>query len=108
MKKWLSCGASVLVAALLAGAACSDYAELVINGHGGSAPFGSGGSTSTSSSEDSSGVGINDDGGMKDACTADCGDAQPMTFCGDGVLSAGEQCDDGNQMPGDGCSGICE
>ena len=26
-----------------------------------------------------------------------------MQFCGDGVVEAGEQCDDGNDNPGDGC-----
>jgi cysteine-rich repeat protein len=28
--------------------------------------------------------------------------------CGDSVRSAGEQCDDGNQLPGDGCSATCQ
>jgi fibro-slime domain-containing protein len=28
--------------------------------------------------------------------------------CGDGIVETGEQCDDGNTMPGDGCNGICE
>ena len=28
--------------------------------------------------------------------------------CGDGIIEAGEQCDDGNSMPGDGCSGTCQ
>src|SRR5450432_2736050 len=27
--------------------------------------------------------------------------------CGDGALQTGEECDDGNAIPGDGCSGIC-
>lgn len=27
--------------------------------------------------------------------------------CGDGVVDAGEQCDDGNQISGDGCSSTC-
>jgi len=27
--------------------------------------------------------------------------------CGNGVLEAGEECDDGNNSPGDGCSGLC-
>jgi fibro-slime domain-containing protein len=34
-------------------------------------------------------------------------DAPPMPACGDGLLQAGEQCDDGNLKPGDGCSGLC-
>jgi fibro-slime domain-containing protein len=29
------------------------------------------------------------------------------TRCGNGSLDAGEQCDDGNAVPGDGCSGAC-
>ena len=28
-------------------------------------------------------------------------------FCGDGVLDAGEECDDGNTVNGDGCSATC-
>ncbi len=28
--------------------------------------------------------------------------------CGDGVLQAGEQCDDGNTVGGDGCSALCQ
>lgn len=27
--------------------------------------------------------------------------------CGDGNIGSGEQCDDGNQLPGDGCSAAC-
>lgn len=37
---------------------------------------------------------INEDG-------ADC-------FCGDGIVSFGEECDDGNQADGDGCSSDCQ
>jgi len=36
---------------------------------------------------------------------ADCND-EPA--CGDGHLDAGEQCDDGNTMNGDGCSAMCQ
>ena len=28
--------------------------------------------------------------------------------CGDGLFQAGEQCDDGNDVPGDGCSDTCQ
>jgi cysteine-rich repeat protein len=36
------------------------------------------------------------------------GDAGPDAgLCGDGVLEAGEACDDGNGNPGDGCSSTC-
>jgi MYXO-CTERM domain-containing protein len=30
-----------------------------------------------------------------------------ITRCGDGILQAGEQCDDGNVEDGDGCRGNC-
>jgi fibro-slime domain-containing protein len=41
-----------------------------------------------------------------DACSgASCFDGPQ---CGDGVIEAGETCDDGNTTPGDGCSGICQ
>jgi cysteine-rich repeat protein len=37
-----------------------------------------------------------------------CGDTPPPEpACGDGVLDAGEQCDDGNTTDGDGCSATC-
>ena len=29
------------------------------------------------------------------------------TFCGDGVTQAPEECDDGNNMSGDGCTSTC-
>ena len=52
------------------------------------------------------------DGSMQDgtkvfeACTgASCFDGP---VCGDGVVEAGETCDDGNTVPGDGCSGVCQ
>lgn len=28
-------------------------------------------------------------------------------FCGDGTVDPGEQCDDGNNIPGDGCNEVC-
>ena len=31
-----------------------------------------------------------------------------LSVCGDGVLDAGESCDDGNTLEGDGCSSTCE
>jgi fibro-slime domain-containing protein len=30
------------------------------------------------------------------------------SLCGNGVIDPGEQCDDGNKTPGDGCSAICQ
>ncbi len=49
-----------------------------------------------------------DDGNRNDdylagACRTDC---QPAA-CGDGILDPGEECDDGNQVDGDGCSPGC-
>ena len=32
----------------------------------------------------------------------------PQPYCGDGILGTGEQCDDGNQLTGDGCSPTCK
>jgi fibro-slime domain-containing protein len=34
-------------------------------------------------------------------------DAPDVAICGDGILQAGELCDDGNLTPGDGCTGVC-
>jgi len=41
-------------------------------------------------------------------CLPDCGGYGP--YCGDGILQPafGEQCDDGNNVPGDGCSATCQ
>ena len=33
--------------------------------------------------------------------------AQALAICGDGILELTEQCDDGNNAPGDGCSPAC-
>jgi len=39
-------------------------------------------------------------------CPTDCsGGASPV--CGDGTIDAGEECDDGNSVSGDGCSSSC-
>lgn len=40
--------------------------------------------------------------GEPNECREDC------TFCGDGILDPGEECDDGNNVGGDGCSPYCE
>ena len=40
--------------------------------------------------------------------SAGLGDDVPqVALCGDGILQTGEACDDGNPVPGDGCSGVC-
>jgi fibro-slime domain-containing protein len=41
-----------------------------------------------------------------DACAGDR--CLPTSVCSDGKITGGEQCDDGNGIPGDGCSGICQ
>src|SRR3954468_18382022 len=40
---------------------------------------------------------------------AGCGDATAPrpTTCGDGIVTAGEECDDGNWVEHDGCSPLC-
>ncbi|HEY0477235.1 MAG TPA: TonB family protein [Kofleriaceae bacterium] len=44
-------------------------------------------------------------------CTENCGEGPaappPAPVCGNGVVEAGEQCDDGNTAGGDGCSATC-
>jgi cysteine-rich repeat protein len=37
-----------------------------------------------------------------------CAAELPPSDCGNGVLNAGEQCDDGNDFIGDGCSNTCQ
>ncbi len=34
-------------------------------------------------------------------------DARRQNVCGNGIVDAGEQCDDGNTLSGDGCSSMC-
>ncbi len=57
------------------------------------------------------GVFVNDSQASTDAPVTSCVDAcaeASAALCGNGVLEAGEQCDDGNSRPGDGCSGLCQ
>jgi cysteine-rich repeat protein len=39
---------------------------------------------------------------------SECQPPPPPPCCGDGHLDAGEQCDDGNTVDGDGCSSTCQ
>ncbi len=43
---------------------------------------------------------------IRDACVGDA--CIRAAGCGDGVIEPGETCDDGNTVPGDGCSGVCQ
>ncbi len=47
------------------------------------------------------------DGFVADAAGV-CGADMIPPRCGDGVIDAGELCDDGNDSPGDGCSATCQ
>src|SRR5262249_367461 len=51
----------------------------------------------------------NDFDTLIDCADPDCQGDPACTggFCGDGVLNPGEECDDGNQVGGDGCSSLC-
>ncbi|MDB5214803.1 MAG: Multiple EGF-like-domain protein 3 precursor, partial [Myxococcaceae bacterium] len=48
-----------------------------------------------------------DDAGAADAADADAGKVEQGT-CGDGKVTADEECDDGNNASGDGCSATCK
>lgn len=53
---------------------------------------------------------INNDCNRDQVCDSShtCKGGSPLPTCGDGVVDSGEQCDDGNNIGGDGCSSICE
>jgi cysteine-rich repeat protein len=65
---------------------------------GGDAPASTGPQTSSSAAGGA--------GGSGGATGAGAGGAGP-TGCGDGIIVAPEQCDDGGQAPGDGCDAAC-
>ena len=74
-----------------------DQGDLVATpalGTGGSAPapLGSGGAGGTGGAGGRSATGA----------------TSPAAHCGDGILQANEQCDDGNSQPFDGCNGLCQ
>jgi fibro-slime domain-containing protein len=49
---------------------------------------------------------VNDSGNID--CDADPAACLPPAVCGDGKPGLGESCDDGNILPGDGCSATCQ
>jgi cysteine-rich repeat protein len=46
--------------------------------------------------------------GLIDCADPDCSFDPVCSICGDGFLTAGEQCDDGNTVDGDGCTATCQ
>jgi len=68
--------------------------------------FDSGQSIIAASSDDASG---SDDVSSIPSCDGPCVAADgPVGYCGDGIIEPPESCDDGNSIPGDGCSGTCQ
>src|SRR6185295_13136490 len=73
-------------------------------------PMGGGGASSGSGGASDGGGTVGDGGISADALTdqgpppIDGVGGLGRTLCGNGVLDPGEQCDDGNKTPGDGCS----
>ncbi len=81
-----------------AGAASSSSSSGSTSGGGGGA---GGGAGATASSSSSSGAG----GSMG---SGGSGGGGPGPFCGDGTTNGAEECDDGNNLPADGCSADCK
>ena len=42
------------------------------------------------------------------ACLDAAADVPQGPVCGNSIVETGEQCDDGNTAPGDGCNGLCQ
>jgi fibro-slime domain-containing protein len=107
-----------LIAALAAAAACSDSASPAPSGVSGTGASTQADGASDQSSSGGSGGSIAIDAASDtnadatcdldaDDCVFEVPDAGP--FCGDGIVNqATEACDDGNLLPGDGCTGVCE
>ena len=100
-----------LFALLLMAAACSAGAD-GSNFHPGAEAGTTGDDAGDTTPLDSSVPSFTPDTGSAapDSAGADaCGDAcAPVAVCGDSVIESPEQCDDGNSIPGDGCSGVCQ
>jgi fibro-slime domain-containing protein len=58
--------------------------------------------------DDQTAPGYGGSGCVGAACSADDTPVGGGSLCGNGKLDEGEQCDDGNSQPGDGCSGTCK
>ncbi len=73
----------------------SDGARAATGGSGGSLMIGLGGEAAS------------EQGGEPTTCPVGEPGCGNEPGCGDGVIDAGEECDDGNSLPGDGCNGVC-
>jgi cysteine-rich repeat protein len=56
---------------------------------------------------DAADAGCHTDGNPQNPASYDPEDNDETDICGDGILHPGEQCDDGNNDDGDGCSSTC-
>ncbi len=93
---------AVLVVVVSAGFfACGDPEVIVGPGDGGG-----GGAADADASSSSSSGGLVTSGGGDGGGGG--GGGPDTTGCGDGLIQAGEVCDDGNSDPGDGCSADCK
>jgi len=103
---WL--GALVLVGAL-ASTHCGGVPEVAggdTDLHGSDASSGAGAS-SASSSGGSTDINTGDNVAGGGSSPGDAGAGPVSDLCGDGLVGDTEECDDGNAMAGDGCSGVC-
>ncbi len=121
LRAWIPSLVIVPLAVALAAGGCSagsnaDKGLGPADGNSGGNNASSGGSSSGSSSPGSGGTGIviqMMDGGTVDPC-ANAGlpegcETMVPPACGDGMMNQdSEECDDGNTLPGDCCSGTCK
>jgi fibro-slime domain-containing protein len=81
------------------------------SGPGGGGDSGDGGADSIPGEAGATGFIDPDEVGGAGGCSGECGGSGGSggggTLCGNGALDAGEQCDDGNPLGGDGCNGVC-
>lgn len=104
-----------VVGALLLTSGCLDNLDVALPPESGiDLPGESWGDGSTLGNDDSSFDGpldgdANTSGNSSNTSGTPCdGDECPSeSICGDSIVSANEACDDGDAMPGDGCSGLC-
>jgi len=66
---------------------------------------GTGGDSSVDAAMDAAEPELGCQGG---SCAEAGGDSTRAPVCGNGIIDPGETCDDGNSIPGDGCSGVCQ